>query len=256
MRKSIIAAVLFISVLQIQAQDSSYHSKDNNGSGIKRNILKWNLSSLALKNYHFTYERGLSKHISLAISYRFMPKGTLPYETEISKAVNSSDINFSQSQVGNTSITPQVNFYMGKGNLKGFYIAPYGRFSTFDISAPISYTTTVNGQNVKTSADFSGKISSSSGGLIFGVQANLSKSIVLDIWLIGAHYGTSTGDLVFVSSTPLTAQEQASLQQNLNNINASPFKFTSTVNANGAEIKSDGPWAGVRGLGFGLGFRF
>lgn len=250
MFKRLSVFLLLLAAMQLNAQDSAKLTSE------KRNLLKWNLSSLALKNYHFTYERGLSNHLSVSISYRFMPKGNLPYESQVRDIISGSNINYNQFQMGNTAITPQLNWYLGKGNLKGFYVAPYARFANFDISAPISYNKTVNGQNVTAYADFSGTISSTSGGLLFGVQANLSKSIVLDIWLIGAHYGNSKGDMVFTSPTPLTSLEQTSLQQSLNDISADPFKFTSTVNANGAQIKSDGPWAGVRGLGFGLGFRF
>jgi len=258
MKQSLFIASLLLYGFNAFSQDSisKVTTVSNNSEHIKRNILKWNLSSLVFKNYHFTYERGLSKHISASISYRYMPKGTVPFESQLTNVINSNDINFSKFQMGNNALTPQINFYLGKGNLKGFYLAPFGRFATFDVSAPITYTTVVSGQNVKTTADFSGSIKSSSGGLLMGIQANLSKSIVLDFWLIGAHYGTSKGDLVFVAPQPLSAQEQASLQQSLNNISADPFKFTTTVNANGATIKTDGPWAGVRGLGLGIGFRF
>jgi hypothetical protein len=258
MRQSLFIGLLLLISSSAFSQDSLSNSKTSstNAVTVKRNIVKWNLSSLVFKNYHFTYERGLTKHISASISYRYMPKGTVPFESQLTNVINSNDINFSRFQMGNTAITPQLNFYLGKGNLKGFYLAPFGRFANFDISAPINYTTVVAGQNVTTTADFAGSIKSTSGGLMMGIQANLSKSIVLDFWLVGAHYGKSKGDLVFVAPAPLSAQEQAALQQSLNEISADPFTFTSTVNANGATIKTDGPWAGVRGLGIGIGFRF
>jgi hypothetical protein len=258
MRKPLIFSLFLLIGLSAFSQDSLSNNNKSSSNGIstKKNIVKWNLSSLVFKNYHFTYERGLTKHISASISYRYMPKGTVPFESQLTNVINSNDINFSRFQMGNTAITPQLNFYLGKGNLKGFYLAPFGRFANFDISAPINYTTVVAGQNVTTTADFAGSIKSTSGGLMMGIQANLSKSIVLDFWLVGAHYGKSKGDLVFVAPAPLSAQEQAALQQSLNEISADPFTFTSTVNANGATIKTDGPWAGVRGLGIGIGFRF
>jgi hypothetical protein len=42
---------------------------------LKRNIVKWNLSSLVFKNYHFTYERGLTKHISASIKLQVYAQG-------------------------------------------------------------------------------------------------------------------------------------------------------------------------------------
>ncbi|MGS0005256.1 hypothetical protein ACUONA_24865, partial [Escherichia coli] len=62
------------------------------------------------------------------------------------------------------------------------------------------------------------------------------------------------GDLNFAA--PLNAREQQSLRDNLAKVKADPFKFTYTVNSNGAIINTDGPWAGIRGLNLGIGLRF
>ena len=89
---------------------------------------------------------------------------------------------------------------------------------------------------------------------MIGYQFQIATKIVLDFQIIGGHYGTSKGDLNFASA--LNPFEEQELRKNLNEIDAKPFKFTSTVNASGAQIKSDGPWAGIRGLNLGLGIRF
>jgi hypothetical protein len=220
------------------------------------NIVKVNLSSLALKNYSFSYERKISKRISVALGYRTEPKGSPPFQSQLENLINSSNINFSRFEMGNTAWTPEVRFYLGKGNMRGFYIAPYMRFSSFDITSPVKYTTVVAGTNYTKEADFSGKITSTNGGLMIGTQHRLFKVLVIDIWIIGGHYGSSKGDLNFAATTPLSPQEQTSLKQNLDNIDPKPFKFTNTVNANGAKISSDGPWAGIRGAGINIGFHF
>ncbi len=224
--------------------------------GLGGNTVKMNLSSLALKNYSFSYERKITKRISLSLGYRTAPKGTPPFQSEFEKLINSSDVNFSRFQIGNTAWTPELRFYVGKGNLKGFYLAPYMRFASFDITAPVKYTTTVSGTTYTKDADFAGKITSTSGGLMIGTQHRLFKVLVIDIWIIGGHYGSSKGDLNFTTTTPLTPQEQTSLKQNLDKIDPKPFKFTNTVNTNGAQIQSDGPWAGIRGAGINIGFHF
>jgi hypothetical protein len=54
----------------------------------------------------------------------------------------------------------------------------------------------------------------------------------------------------------LTPQEQSSLQSSLNGIGIDPFDIKPTVNANGANIQINGPWAGIRGANIGIGFRF
>ncbi|MBI1692302.1 MAG: hypothetical protein FYV88_0250 [Bacteroidetes bacterium] len=97
-------------------------------AGVPKNILRWNLSSMVLGNYHFTYERALSRKISLSLSYRFMPTGTIPFKDYFDNNLQSGDVKFNEITVGNSAITPELRFYLGKGNMKGFYLAPYLRF--------------------------------------------------------------------------------------------------------------------------------
>lgn len=223
-----------------------------------KNIIRWNIGSLALKNYHFTYERVIAKRLTLSLSYRTMPKGDVPFKSQLEKAIESDDINFSNFQIGNTAWTVEGRIYLGKGGMRGFYLAPYLRFATFDLSTPVKYTYTSTsgptaGQSFSKEANFVGKVKSTSPGLMVGWQIQLATKFVLDLQLIGGHYGTSKGDLNFVA--PLSNDEQTALNQNLKDIKADPFKFTYSVNSNGAQIKTDGPWAGVR-ANIGIGFRF
>jgi hypothetical protein len=219
------------------------------------NILRWNVGSLVLRNYHFTYERALTKRLSVSLSYRTMSKGSVPFQSQLEKAIKSSDINFGKFEMGNTAWTVEGRFYLGLGKMKGFYLAPYLRFANFDISAPVKYTVTsgpASGQSKE--ANFVGNIKSTSPGLMLGWQFQLATKLVLDLQLIGGHYGHSKGDLNFAAT--LSTQEQDALKQSLANIKPDPFKFTYTVNGNGAQIQTDGPWAGIRGANIGIGLRF
>lgn len=223
-----------------------------------KNVIRWNIGSLALKNYHFTYERVIAKRVTLSLSYRTMPKGDVPFKSQLEKAIESDDINFSNFQMGNTAWTVEGRIYLGKGGMRGFYIAPYLRFANFDLSTPVKYTYTstsgpTTGQTFNKEANFLGKVKSTSPGLMIGWQIQLASKFVLDLQLLGGHYGTSKGDLNF--ATTLNSDEQNALNQSLKDIKADPFKFTYTVNGSGAQIKTDGPWAGVR-ANIGIGFRF
>jgi hypothetical protein len=220
-----------------------------------KNIFKMNVSSLVAKNFHFTYERKITGRISAAIGYRTMAKGKAPFQSTLQNVLGESDFNFGNFEIGNNAITPEIRFYLGKGNLKGFYVAPYMRFASFDITAPVKYTYNSGSGNVTTEAPLSGKIKSTSGGLMIGTQHTLFKVLTLDIWIVGGHYGTSKGDLVLTRSFP-TQQERDALQNEINSIDAKPFKFKGTVTSTGAFVQSDGPWAGIRGAGINLGFRF
>lgn len=222
-----------------------------------KNILRWNLSSLALGNYHFTYERAISRKISISLSYRFMPTGTIPFKDYFDNNLQSGDVKFNEITVGNSAITPEMRFYFGKGNMKGFYLAPYLRFSTFNATTPIRYTSTSGtGVPLDKTGDFIGKVTATSGGIMLGWQFNLSKKLLLDLQIIGAHYGSCNGNLDLISTIPLSPADQTSLQNSLNGIKIEPFNISSTVNSGGANIKVSGPWGGIRGANIGIGFRF
>lgn len=221
-----------------------------------KNIVKLNASSLVAKNFHITYERKLTGRISASLGFRTMGKSTVPFKSVLENVFDGTDFNINDFKIGNTAFTPEVRFYLGKGNLRGFYVAPYMRFASFDITAPINYTYNNGSGSTTESAPMSGKITSTSGGIMFGTQHRIFKVLTLDIWIIGGHYGSSKGTLS-VTRNFSTQQERDALKQELDNIDAPPFKFkNATVTSTGASIQSDGPWAGIRGLGINIGFRF
>jgi len=248
MKKSI-ALFLLLPLFTLAQEKSS-------PAGVPKNIVRWNLSSLALSNYHFTYERALSRKISVSLSYRFMPTGSIPFKDYFDNSLQSGDVKFNEITVGNSAITPEFRFYLGKGNMKGFYLAPYLRFSTFNATTPITYTSTSGGPAVLKTGDFIGKVTATSGGIMFGWQFNLSKKLLLDLQIIGAHYGSCNGNLDLVTIMPLSPSEQTSLQNSLNGIKIEPFNISTSVNSTGANIKVSGPWGGIRGANIGIGFRF
>nr|MBP6365337.1 hypothetical protein [Bacteroidales bacterium] len=62
-----VTALILCSVFTVRAQESAKP---------QMNFVKFNLTSLLLKNYSLQYERVLSKSISAAVSFRFMPYTT------------------------------------------------------------------------------------------------------------------------------------------------------------------------------------
>lgn len=223
-----------------------------------KNIIKTNLSGLALNNYSLTYERSFLKKMSLSVGVRYMPKSQLPLKSYIEKMIDDPNVKVNDFQVGNFAITPEVRFYLSAGKLKGFYIAPYARYATFDVSIPITY----NNPNYTTKPTvlFNGTISSISAGILLGSQFNIAKKLVLDVYIIGGHYGSSSGTIHGVDINPAmnTPQEKQALQDQLDQFKeVGPFRFDGKVTSSTtAEITSTGPWAGIRGLGLNLGIRF
>src|SRR6218665_548545 len=94
----------------------------------KRNLVKVNLTSIAFRNYQFAYERTITKRIGVQVSYGFIPTGQVPLVDEYIKDENVSNI-----KLGGSNFTLEPRIYLGKGYGHGFYIAPYYRYSHFNI---------------------------------------------------------------------------------------------------------------------------
>jgi hypothetical protein len=228
------------------------------------NIIKGSLSSFALKNYHISFERSLNHFMSVSASYRYMPKSSLPLQSIAKKYIDNSAINFDLIQMGNNALTFESRFYLGLQKMSGFYIAPYVRFANFDLAVPVAYTynpdaavgSVIGSDPITKIADINGTIKSTSYGAYIGLQKQLLTKLVLDIWFIGGHYGSSNGSLNFVAPEKLPSQAVTALQQALDDTKVNPFELKSKVTQNGATADMKGPWAGFRGLGISLGLRF
>ena len=249
--------VLFVLVLFFTLQGTAQKLIGGN------NIIKGNLTSFALKNYHLSFERSLNHFMSVSASYRYMPKESLPIKSIVEKYIDNSAINYDLFQMGNNALTFESRFYLGLQKMSGFYIAPYARFANFDLSVPVAYTYTPEGSfiaptPITKSASLDGVIKSTSYGAYIGLQKQLLTKLVLDIWFIGGHFGSSNGSLNFITpeDDKLPTLAINALQKVLDDTKVNPFEITSKVNQNGATADMKGPWAGFRGLGISLGLRF
>jgi len=256
MKPSFFATTLLLLLLSsgLYAQDEQKEKKKKQQP---ENAIKINLTGLLLKNYSFQYERILNRKISLAVSFRTMPETTIPFKnTIIDLTDNDPDAKdvLESLKLSNTAITPEVRFYLSKkGFGRGFYIAPFYRYASFKASnVKFSYTNTLN-----TESDIllAGKVTAHTGGLLFGSQWTIGKHICLDFWILGPHYGSGKGNFTGTTSTPMTPAEQNDLRQELEDFDIPLTDKTVTVTANGATVKLDGPWGGIRS-GISLGIRF
>ncbi len=225
------------------------------------NFIKLHLSGILLKNYQLQYERTLSKVISIAVAYKTMPVSTIPFKNKIVDLVGEGDPETTEIiesvRLGNTAITPEIRFYLSrKGYGQGFYIAPFYRHASFKMNELVfDYSTSTSSTTTTNKINLSGKLTSNTGGLLFGVQKALGKHMCLDLWFFGPHYGSGKGNFNGVSSKPLTPAEQAELKQQLDDLDIPLTDKTVTVTANGASLKLDGPWAGIR-AGISIGVKF
>lgn len=264
MRRALSLLFLLLPAMAMAQDDVK---KEKTTSALPKNAIKINLSSLVFRNYHLQYERQLAKKLSLNLGFSYMPDGGLPMEKLVRdyfpEIFDNGYIDIGKFTAGSMAITPEIRWYLGKRAMKGFYIAPYARYSSFDLGLPLKYTYDSDPgpgvSNVTKTGVFNGKITSFSGGLMFGTQFNLGKRIVLDIWWIGGHYGSSKGDLDLIASLPTAEEREAvrvAVDDYRDDIPIFEYERVGPVTPNGAKIRASGPWAGIRALGINLGFRF
>lgn len=223
------------------------------------NLVKTNLTSILLKNYSLQYERILSRKFSVALQYRIMPESGLPFKNSLAKLADDNDDPDTKKliedfRMSNYAITPEARFYLSKkGYGQGFYIGIYYRYASFTSDKlDIFYT---DDQDVEQSIRLSGKLTGNTGGFLLGAQRFWGKRVVFDMWMLGPHYGSGQGTFSGTSGKPLSMDEQNDLRDQLNDIDIPLTDKTVQVDANGASLKLDGPWAGLR-IGLSLGIRF
>jgi hypothetical protein len=227
----------------------------------QRNIVKMNLSSLLLKNYNFSYERLISRKTSVLASFRTMPQtnlGSLKLSEKITTITEDGQLQEDLSLItaSNNAYTAEIRFYGGrKPGAKGFYFGLYGRKADFNLDYAYTYETATNSYNIPLQTKASGL----GGGFLMGAQFAIAKRVMVDMYILGAHYGKLKGNVAATTNlSGLSEDERTQLQQELNDllvIGNTSFLNT-TVSSNGVVGKIEGPFAGVRGLGVSIGFSF
>lgn len=263
MKKLLFLAVLLFSSMSIlNAQDvpAPQEKKQNP----QMNFVKVNITSIALKNYAFQYERVLTKRISVGLSFRTMPSTTLPFKSSIINAMDNPDQQaidaINAVKVSNIAITPEVRFYLGKkGYGRGFYIAPYYRFAKYgasDLTVNFEEETSP-GVFVNHEVTLSGNLNTHTGGIMFGVQWALGKYVSLDWWILGPAFGVSSGSLLGVSDVAIPPEGKQEMTNTINDIDIPMVTKTISFSNDSKSVMVDltGPWAGIRS-GIVFGFKF
>lgn len=220
-----------------------------------KNIIKTNVTAYVFRNLNLSYERVISDKFSLLASVGYIPKGPIPF---INVVLDKGD-DLRDLKMAHQSYTLEGRYYFNGGRGEGFYVAPYVRHSILEApSHQFDFTLedAVTGNQV-VEMTFSGKANSINGGLMLGKQWFMGKNdnVIVDFWILGGHFGKGLGDFYARTSRPLTASEQQQAQQELEDLNVVFFKYTVKTHENGADIRLDGPWGGLRS-GLSIGYRF
>ncbi len=229
-----------------------YSTAQSQDSVSRKNMIKVNLPALALKNFSLQYERAIARKISIAATFRYMPDGKIPLKSTFQKIADDPEAErqIENLEVGNWAIMPEIRFYLGKkGAFHGFYLAPFASIANYNASLLFEY----EDGGVPKTIPLNGSVNTFTGGFMMGAQWRLAKGVYLDWWIFGPNYGSSKGDIS--GSQKLTASEQQSLRDELDELEIPLTKFTYNVNSEGAAVNFKGPWAGVRsGICIGLNF--
>ncbi|MCC9138197.1 DUF3575 domain-containing protein [Pontibacter silvestris] len=230
----------------------------------RKNIVKINLSSLALENYSLSYERSLTRKITFVAGYSFMPKTEVAsvflVEKVTDKFMDEDDETIEYmnlATVASNSLTGEVRFYTGKHpGARGFYLSLYGRY----MNAKAAYLYDYEAYDQTYTLPFDGTIKGFGGGLMIGAQWLIAKRVTFDWYILGAHYGkTQVSMPVLADLSLMTSEDKDALKEEIESINDhlnGKASLEATVSDRGVNLKGDAPFAGIRGLGFTLGVAF
>lgn len=228
------------------------------------NVAKINLLALPFRDISLQYERAVSRKISLAVGFRMIPKGRFPMLNAFESYIDD-EATFEELQnirLSNQAFTVEPRFYFGRHDgPRGFYIAPYGRYSTYGLDFN-EFEYTIEGEDeagnyyaeTHTIA-LNGRINGFTGGVLFGSQWRIGRWVYLDWWILGPAYGAASGKLSGSSSMPLDPEAQSALADELENLEIPMVDTEAHVDSKGARLDMKGPWAGIR-TGLAIGVRF
>jgi hypothetical protein len=227
------------------------------------NQVKLNLLPLTGGTFAVEYERALIGGLTAVGMFSYRAESNLPFLSSWKSLVDDEETEniLADTKMGATSFAVEARYYPSKkGAMRGFYVGPYLKHATYSSFVPLSVEFNPGeqtGYEEIEKVDLSGKINALSFGLGIGVQFKLAKNVSLDWRIIGPGYGSSRGTLTGKADRALTPDEQQELRDQLDDIGEIPFVKikSSNVDAEGADVKIKGPWAGIR-TGLSIGYRF
>ena len=265
MRKLIIITLFFtITLSAVIAQEETVTAPADTAKissdtvNITKNLIKFNITSILIKNYTLQYERILSRKVSMALSFRIMPESGIPYVDNIIRWFDITDPDDQEMIenliMSNYAITPEIRFYTGKKRYgTGFYISLFYQYGNYSVKNALrKYEPDMGGE---ATMNTSGDVTSHTAGFMLGSQWALGKHMCLDWWIFGPHFGVSSGNVLGLPSSPLSEGDQQSVEDELNDIEFPMFKQTVEVTADKVTMIFDGPWGGLR-AGLSIGVRF
>jgi len=224
---------------------------------VGQNIFKWNVSAVAISHYSFQYERVLGLNRSYAIGFGFSPEVSLPFKKDLLKEFGDNED--ARSAIESTkftkiTVTPEFRFYINKNAPKGFYIAPFVRYTHMSIKQTYPFIT-ING--VQHYVDMKGKFDGVGAGTLIGTQWTLGEVVTLDLWIAGPFIGYMNANFHGTDDmSDMTLADKGELKVDIESTDLPFWTVEATIGNNTVDAKLKGPFVGLRLAGFCVGFRF
>ncbi|MBI2259784.1 MAG: DUF3575 domain-containing protein [Flavobacteriia bacterium] len=204
-----------------------------------KNVVKLGLFGLAGKNLRFSYERLLTKRISVQLSAAFLLERGMPTffedklkEEDTSGTSSSSAFSLDYIKLRGFNLMPELRIYGKKhGAGKGFYWGPYFKFNRYSLD--------FGGLSSGTLFSAEGKFTSFGLGLNIGTQWTIGKHISID-WnflSVGVNFGHLSAD--FSSYNTFVNTQDWADEFNASDSSVPMFgKFTASPTSNGIQVKT------------------
>ena len=228
---------------------------------LNKNIFKFNLTGPIVNSYVAQYERVLTKRSSITFTVGIASKAPLPFKQTLMNDFGGND---DAKRAIETTIfdkqtyTFEYRFYTGGQAPRGFYIAPFLRYTNLNISQDYTFTPS---DNILHTAHLNAHIGAGSAGVLLGYQFLLGSHWAIDWWIIGPFIGLpTTGHFTGVSNPgfqDMSATDRANLKSNIESVNIPLWTVNATItDPNQVDVDVKGPYYGIRTMGLTIGYRF
>jgi hypothetical protein len=237
----------------------------------QKNVVKWNVSSVAFNNVYLTYERVIEKKFSVNLGVGYVPTSLLMV-TGFVPDVKSGDFTrespLKNMNMTGYSITPEFRFYTSliKESPRGLYLAAYLRHSNYDLSYQnyaYNYKDEFDNNISKiANINFESSISSIGGGLMLGHQWIIGQHFSIDLWILGLGVNSSTFQLRATDSNRAMNDLYFMAGSTFSKDIEEYFSFLGDVklkideNGHFVETTTSRILPALRGLGFNVGVAF
>jgi len=234
------------------------HAIPDNNHLVKLNFPIFNQPAISLQ-YEYNFLKKFTAGASL--NYQFKQE-FLPLKIIRKNKIENNFVDHQLKNIKTTSFsfTPEIRYYFGKEVYKGFYVAPFIRFSSYDVDFPLQYVEDKIEEYYQ-QVNFLGQFNTATIGISVGAQWKLYNNFYIDWLIVGPHLGKANERLILKSD--LNSSQQKAILKSLDLIKTTieetkgipDINFDYTIDEKGGEIKLKNPWAGVR-LQIGFGYRF